>query len=196
MLHVTLAGRRIRRDPQDRERVAASAAADRVLRDYRADLVLWGEVVKQGDSMRLFLRGTGKQETQVLVFDKGLAKERPDGVLGAVVCAVAVSQVAPATQEAGRYLAAQLRPVAGRLEALLRDTRMVPVGERGSLHHALGLAFCVIGEQAGEGAALRRAVAAYEAALGVFRQFDAPTYLATAERNLARARALLTEHDR
>ena len=40
-------------------------------------------------------------------------------------------------------------------------------------------------------AALRRAVAAYEAALEVFRGFDAPAYVAGTERNLAAARARL-----
>src|SRR3954466_6496366 len=37
-----------------------------------------GEVPKQGDSLRFFLRGAGRQETQIIVFDKGLVKERPD----------------------------------------------------------------------------------------------------------------------
>jgi hypothetical protein len=49
-----------------------------VLRDHRADAVLWGEVPKQGDSLRFFLRGAGRQETQIILFDKGLAKERPE----------------------------------------------------------------------------------------------------------------------
>ncbi|MFZ4410115.1 MAG: hypothetical protein ACOYOH_22405 [Paracraurococcus sp.] len=193
MLHVTLAGRRIRRDPQDRERVAAAAAADRALRDYRADLVLWGEVVKQGDSLRLFLRGAGKQETQVLVFDKGLAKERPDAALGTVVCAVALSQVAPVTQEAGRYLAARLWPVVGRLEALLRDPRLIQEAERGALHHALGAALSVIGNQAGDEAALRWAVAAYDAALGERTRNRVPLDWAATQNKLGAALSTLGE---
>ena len=195
MLHVTLAGRRIclgawhdRRDP-----TAGAAAADRVLRDYRADLVLWGEVPKQGDSLRFFLRGAGRQETPTLAFDKGLVKERPDGVLGMVVCAVALSQNAPATAKSGRYLAAKLRPVAGRLEALLRDPRLVPQAERGGMHHVLGVALGVIGEQAGDDAALRRAVAAFEAALEERSRDHVPLDWATTQNNLGTALAMLGE---
>jgi hypothetical protein len=115
------------------------------LREHSADAVLWGEVPKQGDSLRFFLRGAGRQEMQTIVFDKGLAKERPDGALGTVLAAIALSQIAPATQEAGHYLALRLRPVSARLKALLTEPRLVPSADRGSLHHALGLTLAVIG---------------------------------------------------
>ena len=50
----------------------------------------------------------------------------------------------------------------------------------------LGTALQVLGAR-GDEAALRRAVAAYEAALEVFRRYDAPFYIAGTESNLARA---------
>jgi hypothetical protein len=67
MLRVTLSARCIRLGPwHAREAATAGTAqADRVLRDHRADAVLWGEVPKQGDSLRFFLRGAGRQETQI-----------------------------------------------------------------------------------------------------------------------------------
>jgi hypothetical protein len=99
--------------------------------------------------------------TQTVIFDKGLAKERPDGAFGAVLAAVALSQIARATEEAGRYLASCLRPVAARLEALLAEPRLVSAAESGSLHHALGLTLNVIGEQTVNNSTLAEAIAAY-----------------------------------
>ena len=167
MLRVTLSAHCVRLGlwhAREDETVGA-AQADRVLREHSADAVLWGEVPKQRESLRFFLRGAGLQEMQTIVFDKGLAKERPDGALGTVLAAIALSQIAPATQEAGRYLAFRLRPVATRLKALLTEPRLVPSADRGSLHHALGLTLAVIGQQTGDNAALENAIAAFRAAL-------------------------------
>jgi hypothetical protein len=77
MLRVTLSARCVRlgRWHARKDATAGSDQADRVLRDHRADAVLWGKVPKQGDSIRFFLRGAGRQETQNILFDKGLAKE-------------------------------------------------------------------------------------------------------------------------
>ncbi len=55
----------------------------------------------------------------------------------------------------------------------------------------LGTALLLLGERGDNEALLRRAVAAYEAALEEFQRCGASAYAAVAERNLARARALL-----
>ena len=85
LLRVTLSARCIRLGPWHarKDATGGSAQADRVLSEHHADAVLWGEVPKQGDSLRFFLRGAGRQKTQTILFDKGLAKERPDGAPGA-----------------------------------------------------------------------------------------------------------------
>lgn len=85
MLRVSLSARCIRLSKwHAREDPSADATqANAVLRGRKADAVLWGEVPKQGDSLRFFLRGAGRQETQIILFDKGLAKERPDNAIGA-----------------------------------------------------------------------------------------------------------------
>jgi hypothetical protein len=102
-------------------------------------------VPKQGESLRFFLRGSGRQETQIILFDKGLAKERPDSTFGTVMAAIALSQIRPVTEQAGHYLASRLRPVAIRLKSLLAEPRLMPAVESGNLHHALGVALTVIG---------------------------------------------------
>ena len=197
MLRVTLSARSIRLGPWHarEDATGGSAQADRVLREHRADAVLWGEVPKQGDSLRFFLRGGDRQETQTVMFDKGLAKERPDGAFGAVLAAVALSQTAPATENAGRYLASHLRPVAARLKALLAEPRLVPAAESGSLHHALGLVLNVIGEQTGNNSALAEAIAAYRAALQEHTREQEPLQWATRQNNLGTALSALGERE-
>jgi tetratricopeptide (TPR) repeat protein len=167
MLYLTLSGRCIQLGPWHarKDTTAGSAKADRVLRAHGADAILWGEVPKQGDSLRFFLRGAGRQETETVLFDKGLLKERPDGAFATVLAAIALSQIAPLSKEKGHHLAFQMRPVAKRLQALLADSRLVLPSERGSLNHALGRTLEVIGEQIGDKAELECAIAAYRAAL-------------------------------
>jgi tetratricopeptide (TPR) repeat protein len=174
---------------------AGATQAEAVLQAFKADAVLWGEVPKQGDSLRFFLRGAGRQETQIILFDKGLAKERPDSAIGPVLAAVALSQIAPATEESGRYLAGCLRPVAARLTALLTDLRLVPASERSNLHHALGLALTVIGEQAGDNTALASGIVAYRDALKEWARERAPLQWAMTQNNLGTALWKLGERE-
>ena len=195
MLRLSVSGRCIRlskwharKDPS-----AGAAQAELVLRAYNADAVLWGEVPKQGESLRFFLRGAGRQETQIILFDKGVAKERPDSPIGAVLAAVALSQIAPATEENGRYLAARLRPVVTRLTALLADPRLAAASERANLSHALGLALCVIGEQTGHSATLDSSIAAHRDALKEWTRERVPHDWAATQNDLGMALARLGE---
>jgi tetratricopeptide (TPR) repeat protein len=175
--------------------MAGAAEAEKVRRRFAADIVLWGEVPKQGESLKLFLLGAGQQQTQTITFDKGLARARPDDTFGPVLAAVALAQIAPATEEAGRYLADRLQPVATRLKALLADPRLVPVPQRGSLHHALGLALAVIGEQTGDNATLTHAVAAYRAALEERTRKRVPLNWAATQNNLGNTLLALGERE-
>jgi hypothetical protein len=104
-----------------------------------------------------------------------------------VLAAVVLSQIAPVTDEAGRYLVSRLRPIAARLEALLAEARLVPAAGTGNLHHALGLTFTVIGEQAGDNETLERAVAAYRAALEEWTRQRVPLDWAKAQSSLGNA---------
>jgi len=173
----------------------SAARAERVLADHQAALVIWGGVAKQGENLRLFVRGAGRQETQTIVFDKGAWKDRPDGSLGEVLAAVALSQVAPATQEAGQFLVFRLRPVVTRLRALLAEPRLLPTAERPNLHHALGLVCSVIGEQAGDNEALKQAIVAFRAALEEWPRERVPFQWATTQNNLGNALNALGERE-
>jgi tetratricopeptide (TPR) repeat protein len=197
MLHVTLSARCIRLGPwyAGKDPTAGSAQADRMLRAHGADAVLWGEVPKQGDSLRFLLRGAGRQVAETIVFDKGLAKERPDDALGPVLAAIALSQIAPVTEQAGHHLASRLRPVATRLNALLAEPRLVPAAEAGNLRHALGGALQVIGEQSGDNAALEDAIVAYREALKERTRDRVPLEWAHTQNKLGNALLSLAERE-
>ena len=181
----------------DRQDVTAGAAqAERILRAHRADAVLWGEVPKQGDSLRFFLRGANRQEAQVITFEKGLVKDRPDRALGSVLTAVALSQIAPVSDEGGRYLVTRLRPVVARLRVLLDNTSLVSDANRGNLYQALGLALQVLGEQSGDNNELECAVATYRSALQLRSRDEAPLDWAATQDSLGTALRRLGERER
>ena len=179
-------------------REAAQLRALEIARLYRADVILWGEVAKAGEGLRLHLQGGGQSETRDLIFDKGFLKEeiRKEfaGAVGAIVVAAALASVRPITEQQGQYLAATLKPVAARLSRLVeRGLDAVPPADRGALHLAHGDALAVIGEQSGDDGALRRAVAAYEAALGEHTRERVPLDWATTQNNLGNALRVLGE---
>jgi hypothetical protein len=133
-------------------RDAAQLRALGIARLYRADVVLWGEVAKAGEGLRVHLQGGDRTDTRDLVFDKGFLKDETRkefaGTVGAILAAVALAAARPATEGQGRYLADTLRPVAARLSRLVqRGLDAVPPAQRGAVHLARGDALTVIGEQ-------------------------------------------------
>ena len=104
-----------------------------------------------------------------------------------MLAAVALSQIAPVTEEAGDYLASRLRPIAARLKALLAEPRLVPAAESGNLHHALGMTLTVIGEQTGENSVIEDAIAAYCAGLQQWTRAQVPLQWAMTQNSLGNA---------
>jgi hypothetical protein len=84
-----------------------------------------------------------------------------------------------------------MRRAVAALEAALEErTRERARLDWAATQYNLGMALGMLGQR-GDDAALRGAVAAFGAALEVFRQSGAPAYAAMAERNLTLARGLL-----
>ena len=112
ILRVTVSARCIRMAKwyERKDLSAGSSQADRVLRSHSAHVVLWGEVPKQGEGLRFFLRGVERQEEpQTIPFDKGLAKERPDSALGPALAAALLAQLEAFYQKAGQKRLGSLR---------------------------------------------------------------------------------------
>lgn len=71
-----------------------------------------------------------------------------------------------------------------------RTRERVPLAWAGTQNN-LGTALLSLGERTGDADLVRRAIAAQQDALAVFKRLDAPAYAATAEANLALSRQVL-----
>jgi tetratricopeptide (TPR) repeat protein len=169
----------------------ARQRADEIGRQYRADLVVWGEVAKSGEGLRLHFQAAGQGVTRDLAVSKGFLdaahKEPLNSLLGLVAATAALSEVASLTNT-GRFVADRLEPLADRLKRALEDPVLdLDPGQRAGLWFSLGVALAQIGEQRGDNAALRAAVAAYRAALEVYTRERAPMQWAMTQNNLGNA---------
>ena len=152
--------------------LAAERQARARLEDKNGDVLIFGEVAEANRRLRLrfvarheMLAGGPARSYALEVAE--LPKDFGEDFNAALLAWVAVS-VAPATEQAGQYVADLLKPAAEKLKHLCTQT---PAGldadQRGSLVHSFALAASVLGEQTGEGNWLEQAVAAYRAALEV-----------------------------
>jgi tetratricopeptide (TPR) repeat protein len=173
----------------------ARQRADEIGRQYRADLVVWGEVAKSGEGLRLHFQAVGQILTRDLTVSKGFLdaayKEPLNSLLGLVAATAALSEVASLT-DTGRFVADRLEPLADRLKRALEDRALdLDPGQRAGLWHSLGVALAQIGEQRGDDDALREAVAAYRAALEEYTRERVPLDWAMTQNNLGNALAIL-----
>jgi tetratricopeptide (TPR) repeat protein len=164
---------------------------------YRADLVVWGEVAKSGEGLRLHFQAAGQIFTRDLAVSKGFLdaahKEPLNSLLGLVAATAALSEIASLT-DTGRFVADRLEPLADRLKRALEHRALdLDPGQRAGLWHLLGVALAQIGEQRGDDAALREAVDAYRAALEVYTRERVPLDWAKTQNNLGNALLTLGE---
>lgn len=163
----------------------------------RADVLLWGRVGTDGKTLVLrFLPqgGSGTRLGQYTTSDVEVSAGMLE-VLGAQIVAQALATVAPANDSAGDYLVAKLTPVAQRLDAVLRDDRLLAGSSRGDVLHAYALALATIGEQGGEREPLERAVIAFREALAEYTRERAPLRWAQIQHSLGNALSSLGERE-
>jgi hypothetical protein len=147
----------------------AERKGQRMLWDHNADLLIWGEVAKVDETLRLwFVRRDGGStigKSAYRLQNSVLPKDFDDDFAEQLI-AVALASILPATEQAGTYLVDLLKPAAEKLERLSAHPppNLLPE-QRGQLHQAFGLASAVIGRQSGDADWLTKAVAAYRAAL-------------------------------
>jgi tetratricopeptide (TPR) repeat protein len=181
---------------------AEAAAIDRgyrLLERWNADLLVWGEVKKADQELNLWFLNRGGSTlgapsyslTEKLTLPEGFSHD-----LGLQLEAVALAQVAPATEQAGTYLAEVLEPVAERLRRLLAAPPVeFDADQRGSLWFALGLATATLGEQKGDSAWLEEAVEAFRAALLEHTRERVPLDWGATQNNLGNALSRLGERE-
>jgi hypothetical protein len=181
------------------------AEARRLLTARKGDVLVRGDVATKEKALRLRflaadaglrpdLRGSeGRRPGEYALTETGLPLDF-DQDFNAVVVALVLAAVAPATERQGQYLVDAREPVAGRLQHLCED---MPAGlndeQRGSLWHALGTAAATLGEQRGEKRWLETSIDAYQSALGVWTREAVPLSWATTHHNLGNALTSLGE---
>jgi hypothetical protein len=90
-----------------------------------ADVLIFGEVRGKGEALNLHFLAVGSRgdfRQRAFELKSGFLKEDFSEAVGTQLQAVALATVKPVTEQRGKYLAEALRPVAGRLEQLIRFT--------------------------------------------------------------------------
>ncbi len=154
---------------------------------FNADVIVWGQVAEQNQTLRLSFTGRtsateshGTYQLESTELPAGFSQE-----LGTHIVASALAAVEPATEQQGQYLVDVLLPVAEKLENLLGGGGLED-GD-GRLHASLGSAFSVIGEQSGDSGFLVGAINAYRDSLTLSPRDKNPERWATTQNNLGNA---------
>jgi hypothetical protein len=137
------------------------AEGRKLLAARKGDVLISGDVATEEKALRLRILPAaqglrpevrayeGRRPGEYALTETGLCLDF-DQDFNAVIVALVVAAVAPATERQGQYLVDLLEPVAVRLQRLCEQ---IPAGldddQRGGLWHALGLAAGIVGEQKG-----------------------------------------------
>ena len=166
---------------------AAEKTGQKWLAGANADVLVWGR--DTGSRLKLRFLSRERKATGPKGYRRfGEELELPrnfEKALEAQLLAVALSYVAPATEQQGTYLVSLLRPAATKLKNLLAArVATLPPEQKANLQFSLGLAATTVGEQAGERDWLEEAVAAFRAALEERTRERVPLAWATIQNNL------------
>jgi tetratricopeptide (TPR) repeat protein len=185
--------------------LAARQRANGIARDYRAPVVVWGEVTEAQKGLALHFQGAGSSISRELKIDRGIVeaavREPLDSILAAVAGAAVLEAAATARDDVsmlvnnrGQFIADRLHGPAERIERALSEPGLaMDDARRGALLFALANARLAIGEQGGDEQALRDAVAHHRLALDHFDRNRVPLDWATTQNNLGSALARLGE---
>jgi hypothetical protein len=178
---------------------AAQSEGRALLKARSADLLIWGEVKKADRELSLWFLSSGSGTLGAPSYsltEKLTLPENFRADLGAQIQAVALAQVAPATEQAGTYLVDLLKPVRAKLEQLLANPPPELSDEqKAKLQSSLALAARTIGEQSGENEPLEAAVVQYHDVLKVRTRERVPLDWAMTQNNLGNALRTLGERE-
>ena len=161
-----------------------------------ADVLVFGGVLPpKGETLNLqFLSSDLSQgfAPKSFGFEAGLLKDDFSEAAAAQFQAIALAAVSPVTDQQGRYHVETLRPVARRLERIVRSPPPgMSISGVADIQFAFAQAMSTIREQAGDNLALEQAVAAYRAALAERTRDRVPLRWAMTQNNLGNALATL-----
>ena len=180
--------------------VPAEAQGRSWLQQHEADVLIWGEVAEADKALRLrFLAASPATGNTLKSYRLDAMLQLPEN-FGVefidVLCAVALSSVAPATHQQGQFLADILRPAVEEFERFLETPPpALRPEELGNVRSFFGNAATVLGEQSGQERWLKAAVSAFHAALAAFTHEDWPAAWATTQNDLGVALRMRGERE-
>ena len=182
--------------------------ADEILKEWDADLVIFGSVRKSEKSLRLWFMprwgdGSRSRESHVYAFDDShelrnvrLKTGFPEDVgLQIVALATSAAAVAADTTPLNQALTDTLGPVVDKISTLLERGQDKDLLQRSALHAALGHACLRLGERESGTDRLEQAVAAHRAALEERTREGSPADWAMTQNNLGGALRSLGERE-
>jgi tetratricopeptide (TPR) repeat protein len=172
--------------------------ADDILTEYKNPMaaIIWGEVVKRDESIRLHFRGVNSQELRDLTFEKGFVSSDVDDALGTVVAAVSIANIDPIASDRGSFVANRLDPLVLRLRDIAKQHQASFSNRtRWTILNALARALSVVGDQGGDNQSLKEACATFRASLDLSAREEAPLDWAMTQNNLGNALWALGERE-
>ena len=186
----------------DDRRPVLRRRADEILKEWSADLAIFGSVRKSEKSLRLWFMprwdggALSRESSQVYAFSDDsyelknvrLKTGLPEDVgLQIVALATSAAAVAADTAPLSQALTDTLGPVVDKISTLLKRGQIEDTMQRSALHAALGYACFKLGERESGTDRLKRAVAAYRAALEEYTREGSPADWAMTQGNLGSA---------
>ena len=165
----------------------------------KADVLVFGEVLPNGEALNLHFLSSGREPNFTATpfrLESGLLRDEFKEAAAAQLQVVVLAAVRPVTDEQGKYLVETLRPVLHRLKRIADSPPpgMSPLG-MADVQFALGQALNVVGDQAGDNRALEKAVEAYREALKERTRERVPLDWAMTQNNLGNALETLGERE-
>jgi len=171
-----------------------------LLSEWNADLLIWGEVKNADKELSIWF--LGREGTGTLggpsysLTEKLTLPEDFRAELSTQLEAIALTQIAPATEQAGTYLVELLTPLRAKLEQLIAyPPPGLDVDQMAKLRFSLALAARIIGEQSGNDEPLEAAVEEYHKVLESWTRERAPLDWAMTQNDLGTALKILGERE-
>jgi len=142
--------------------------AKEILAEYQNPMaaIIWGDVVKRDESIRLCFMGAKAWESRDLTFDKGILKAGLEEALGMSIAATSIAAINPIATEPGRFVADRLEPLVTRLRDLAAGAGEEFTAQTlWTIYAVQGTALSLIGDQRGLNSSLNEATGFFELAL-------------------------------
>lgn len=175
--------------------------AQSLLREFNADVLVWGKYYK--DTFQLGFVPRERASTNDLRDGLTGYDIKPDFTipleltehLRDILQMTILDHIKPSTNESGTYLVGKLLPLTQKIEKYLQNSTNYPEEQQSRVWHMLGVALNTIGEQTGDKSYLYKAIEAQGKATDATQRSSEPKKWANCKINMANTLARLGELD-